>query len=177
MSEANNMVNWNKYRELATKAADTYGVPAVVILAIAKQESTNNKNKNGLSLLASKYNNYGGIKYTPRHHTQKVSLTDITFRNGKPTRVPVYFAVFPNVASSFLDIARIIKIHYKGATDREKLLNLAKKYAEDSNYYKALVRNIKTLNKAKTTEEIPKYPLLRPILITLGILTLVNNIK
>jgi flagellum-specific peptidoglycan hydrolase FlgJ len=177
MSEANNMVNWNKYRKLATKAADTYGVPAIVILAIAKQESTNNKTKSGLSLLASKYNNYGGIKYVPKYHTQKVSLTDITYRNGKPTRVPVYFAKFSNIKDSFLDIARIISLHYKGVTDTDKLKNLAKKYAEDPNYYKALVRNIKTLNKAKTTEEIPKYPLLRPILITLGILTLANNIK
>jgi flagellum-specific peptidoglycan hydrolase FlgJ len=177
MSEANNMVNWNKYRELANKAADTYGIPADIVLAIAKIESTNNKNKSGLSLLASKYNNFGGIIYVRKYHTDKVKLSDITYVNGKAKRVPVYFAKFPTVASSFLDIARIIKIHYKGQTDTEKLKNLARKYAANPKYYDTLVSTINKLKTEQPVKEIPKYPLLRPILVTLGILTLLNNIK
>ena len=171
------MVNWNKYRGYAERAAKTYNVPSVVILAIAKNESTNNKNKDGLSILASKYKNYGGIKYSPKYHSQKISLSDITYRNGKPTRVPVYFAKFASIEDSFYDIARIVKIHYKGTTNTEKLKNLSKKYAEDPRYYTNLLASIKKLDKEyKTGTDTPKNPL--PIILgVLASLYIANNIK
>ncbi|GIG58105.1 hypothetical protein Lfu02_24770 [Longispora fulva] len=136
----------------AGQAGDrAYGVPASVTAAQAILESGW-----GRSTLASKSNNYFGIKCVnkkpgPIAKSCKAYRTK-EYVNGKPVYVTAYFRVYANMSDSFKDHALFLKSNsrYKACFDvKDNSSKFAqclqsKGYATDPNYAKTLISLMKT---------------------------------
>lgn len=102
----------NKIAQGAQIAAKSYGVNPSVIMAQAYVESGV-----GQSTLASKYNNYFGVKY--RGFGQKVALrTNEETKSGQVYTITDNFQVYGNIAESMSDNARLIRNGIRGQKDR-----------------------------------------------------------
>jgi flagellum-specific peptidoglycan hydrolase FlgJ len=153
------------YLPLAQKASKKFNVPEEYILAIAAIESFSG---NKLSKLASKYNNFGGIKYNPRVDDNYVELKTLEYIQNQYKNIYQKFAVYSNPLTGFLAIGNVAKKHYVGNSIPEKQRNLFSKYATDHAYI-SKVKNVQRLiqkykKEQSVTTKVNMWPLLLSIL-------------
>jgi flagellum-specific peptidoglycan hydrolase FlgJ len=152
-----------KYYNFANAASRNTGISPILILSQAYLESGGAK-----SSLASKYNNFFGIKADSKWTGKKVLLkTREQTKDGKDYFINDYFRAYNSPAESFADHINFLKLNprYKKAGLFDNPNNYAKQadslqkagYATDVNYAKILkdvgnnfVTTLKKINPIKT---------------------------
>lgn len=137
----------DKIKPYAISIGNAIGVPYKFIIAQLCLETGYGK-----SSLASKYNNYGGIKEFG--NAPKVSLLTTECKNGVCSKVMQPFAVYPTIdagmrAQSKIYENRYFKQYLNKTTDPIQYANLiqsgAVKYATDPNYVSKITKIINTI--------------------------------
>lgn len=133
----------NKIAQGAQIAALSYGVNPSVLIAQAYVESGQGSNQ-GTSELATKYNNYFGIKY--RGYGQKVTMpTKEETSTGQPYTINADFQVYTNLADSMAGNASLLRDGINGDSRR-----YAGTWVENTNSYADATKDL-TQNYATAT--------------------------
>jgi flagellum-specific peptidoglycan hydrolase FlgJ len=147
VSNLSNKQFLEKIKPYAISIGNSIGVPYKFILAQIILETGWGK-----SSLASKYNNYGGIKEFG--NGPKVLLSTTECKNGVCGKVMQPFAVYPTVEAGLKAQSKIyqnvnFRQYLNKTTDPIKYAELiqsgAKKYATDPNYVKNITRIINSI--------------------------------
>ncbi len=120
----------------------------------------------GQSTLASRYNNYFGIKGS--YNGQSVPMLTTEYVNGQPIQVVANFKVYPDIRSSMEDNAKLLRNglywapdYYSGTwrenakTYAEAAYGLQDRYATDPYYASKLINLIKDYGMDKIADEQP----------------------
>jgi flagellum-specific peptidoglycan hydrolase FlgJ len=133
----------NKIAQAAQIAALSYGVNPSVLIAQAYVESGQGSSQ-GPSKLATKYNNYFGIKYSG--YGQKVNMpTNEETSTGQPYTINADFQVYTNLADSMAGNASLLRNGIRGDSRR-----YAGTWVENTNSYADATKDL-TQNYATAT--------------------------
>ncbi len=141
------------FTPIVLEAAAGSGLFASLFMAQAILESSNAQGQPGASLLASKYNNYFGIKASAGWKGKVINLKTREVFNGKDAVITDGFRVYDSPAESFKDRVNFLKSNprykkvFTAPTPLLQAMELkAAGYATDPNYSAILTSIINSNN-------------------------------
>ncbi len=156
----------DKYKDGIADALKGTGLFPSVLMAQLIQESSGQYGDYGLSYLAHKYHNYGGIKHGSWYPHDKVKM-----RTGEETKAGVKYTIYANfiVCKDFLDFVkwRVVFLkknsRYKtfgvfdAATPLQQIQALKNAgYATDTQYVSRVAAHVTTYNLTQLDEVLKK---------------------
>lgn len=171
-----------QYAQAAKEAASNTGIFPETILAAAILESSGKKNGIwyvGASQLASKANNYFGIKASKSWKGKIYNINTKEYVNGQYITVPAKFRAYDTVKDSFADYVSFLKNNsryvkagvFTAATASEQVNRIAAAgYATDPNYSKLLNSLLITIKKY-----LPAPSTIAIVLLVAGAIYLINR--
>ena len=141
------------FTPVVIEAAAGSGLFTSLFMAQAILESSNAQGQPGASLLASKYNNFFGIKASAGWAGKVINLKTREVFNGKDAVITDGFRVYDSPAESFKDRVKFLKTNpryakvFAAPTPLLQAMELkAAGYATDPNYASVLASIIKANN-------------------------------